>query len=497
MVEKILLLDVELDRESSASQLGKNWTHYPTGVLYLAAALKKEFPLLEIKVFHTSVYNNSIKELSNVLSTYKPELIGFRSLSRFKKQFADHVSLCKRLLPEAFLIAGGPYPSASYEEVFKKAPVDMVIIGEGEETIVEVVKALRNSFELPKNINGTVIKVDGIIYKNSERQFIENLDEIPFPDYGLIDLNSYKGLTNHAFTNTNECAYILSSRGCPFNCFYCHQLFGKKIRRRSSLNIVEEMKEKYHKFGIKEFVFLDDIFNVPLRECKETLKLMAKELPNDITIDFPNGLRADYIDAELICLLRTCGMKNIALAVESASPRLQKYIGKNLDIEKAYKNIDDISREFITTVFYMIGFPTETFEEAKMTIEFAEQLEYVSQPVLSILRVYRNTKIYDFLKPNSIQNEYIKNQEALDLQTKLKSNMYFYGDVFDDEIVPLNSKTINQLRLLWMKRVMMNKERIQNSNKILNKFLSQSEIELFYKDIFDDVKFDVKKLLRG
>ena len=223
---------------------------------------------------------------------------------------------------------------------------------------------------------------------------------------------------------------------------------------------------------------------------------MIAELPNDIAIDFPNGLRADYIDLELICLLRTCGMKNIALAVESASPRVQKYIGKNLNIEKAYKNIDDISREFITTVFYMIGFPTETVQEAKMTIEFAEQLKYVSQPVLSILRVYRNTKIYDFLNPNSIQDEYIKKQECLDLQTKLNSDMHFYGDVFNDEIVPLNSKSINKLRLLWMKKVMMNKERIENSNIILNKFLSKDEIDLFYKDIFDDVNFDVNKLLR-
>ena len=496
MVEKVLLLDVELDRESSASQLGKNWAHYPTGVLYLAAALKKKFPLLEIRIFHTSVYDNSIQALSNVLSTYKPDLIGFRALSRFKEQFVEHVLLCKKLLPKAFLIAGGPYPSASYEEVFSRTPVDLVIIGEGEQTIVEVVGALRNSLELPQKISGTVIKVDGEIYKNPERQFIENLDEIPFPDYSLIDIDAYKGLTNHAFTNTNKCAYILSSRGCSFNCFYCHQLFGKKIRRRSPINIVEEMKEKYHKFGIKEFVFLDDIFNVPLRECKETLKLMIAELPNDIAIDFPNGLRADYIDLELICLLRTCGMKNIALAVESASPRVQKYIGKNLNIEKAYKNIDDISREFITTVFYMIGFPTETVQEAKMTIEFAEQLKYVSQPVLSILRVYRNTKIYDFLNPNSIQDEYIKKQECLDLQTKLNSDMHFYGDVFNDEIVPLNSKSINKLRLLWMKKVMMNKERIENSNIILNKFLSKDEIDLFYKDIFDDVNFDVNKLLR-
>lgn len=496
MVKKILLLDVELDKKSLAGQLEKNWTHYPTGILYLAAVLNKEFPMIEVKVFHTPIYNDSICELKKILTSYKPDLVGFRALSIFKEQFFEHVFLCKTLLPEVFLVAGGPYPSISYNEILEKTPIDIVVMGEGEETIVEIVNSINDTGEISKNIQGTVVKKNQNIYKNAERKFIGDLDCIPFPDYSLIDINSYKGLTNHAFGKTDKCGYILSSRGCPYNCFYCHQLFGKKVRRRSPNNIVEEMKEKYYEFGIKEFVFLDDIFNVPLRTCKETLKLMLKDLPNDITLNFPNGLRADCIDFELVDLLGRCGMKSIALAVESASPCIQNLIGKRLDLDKAFKNIDAISREFITTVFYMIGFPTETYEEAESTIEFAHSLKYVAQPVLSVLRVYENTKIYDFLQPNDSQKEYIKKQEMMALQTKLWDDLWFYGDVFDSKVVPLNSKLINKLRLKWVKSVMLNKERLNNANKILKHFLSEEEIQLFYKDMFDDDKIDIKEILK-
>ena len=223
---------------------------------------------------------------------------------------------------------------------------------------------------------------------------------------------------------------------------------------------------------------------------------MLKDLPNDITLNFPNGLRADCIDFELVDLLGRCGMKSIALAVESASPCIQNLIGKRLDLDKAFKNIDAISREFITTVFYMIGFPTETYEEAESTIEFAHSLKYVAQPVLSVLRVYENTKIYDFLQPNDSQKEYIKKQEMMALQTKLWDDLWFYGDVFDSKVVPLNSKLINKLRLKWVKSVMLNKERLNNANKILKHFLSEEEIQLFYKDMFDDDKIDIKEILK-
>lgn len=495
MINRILLIDVELDKIAVAGQLKKNWIHYPTGLLYLAAFTKKQIPDINIQVFHTAIHENSRYELSELLISFKPDLIGFRTLSRFKNEFLEFAILCKKIC-NAIIIAGGPYPSISYDEILKYDCVDLIVIGEGELTFVEIVKEINAINKIPINLRGTIAKVNGNIIVNSPREYISDINILPFPDYDMININDYSGFSNHAFKDTAKCGYILTSRGCPYNCFYCHQLFGRKLRRRSSDNVVEEMLQKYYKYHINEFVFLDDIFNVPLTEGKNLLKKISSNLPKDIRIDFPNGLRADCIDDEFIELLKECGLINIALAVESASPKIQRVIGKNLNIELALKNIDNISRKFITTVFYMIGFPNETMDDAKETLAFAKVLKYVAQPVLSILRVYQNTKIYNYLKPTPTQKEYIQKQETLDLQTKLNEPMSFYGDVFSDDIVPLNSKLINNLRLQWMKNVLLDSERIRYSNRIMKNYLSDDEISLFYKDMFDDTNFDVCTLNR-
>ncbi|NIT57266.1 MAG: radical SAM protein, partial [Aliifodinibius sp.] len=264
------------------------------------------------------------------------------------------------------LIAGGPFASTSFNHILEHGLVDLIVIGEGEVTIIDVIRSINKSNAIPENIPGTAVKINGKVIKNVKRNFIENPDEIAFPDYDLINIDDYSGFRNHAFQETHKSAYIFCTRGCPYNCVYCHQFFGKKMRRRSAKNIIAEMREINTRYGLKSFVVLDDCFNVPLSRGKEVLKLIAKELP-DVRINFPNGLRADKIDDEFIDLLEMCNCVEIALAVETASPRLQKYIGKKLNLEKAKLNIDKISKKFITTVFFMVGFPTETYDEALMT----------------------------------------------------------------------------------------------------------------------------------
>jgi radical SAM superfamily enzyme YgiQ (UPF0313 family) len=500
-VTKILLLDVELDKSSQANQLEKNWAHYPIGILYLAAYIKKYLDVddVEIKIFHTAIYQNAFDELNRLLLTFQPDIIGIRALSKYKVEFNEYAKLLNEKCPEALLIAGGPYPSTNYDEIIKDNMVDIVCIGEGEATFLETVKEYICSRKIPIDIKGTAVKTGDVTTVNSSRELIANIDTIPFPDYDMININEYRGFSNHAFQDTSKCAYILCSRGCPFGCFYCHQLFGKKIRRRSPENIVDELVQKYYKYNIKEFVIIDDVFNIPLDECKRVLRLIINELPNDIRINFPNGLRADAIDNELIFLFKKCGLTSIALAVESASEKIQKLIGKKLDVEKAFDNIDNLSRQFITTVFYMIGFPSETEEDAEKTIEFALKLKFVSQPVLSVLRVYQNTPLCRLLAPTTEQLEFIRKQETLDLQTKINRPLCFYGDVFSDSVVPLNSNIINKLRMKWMKKVLLDSERLKNSQLILEMFLSKEEIETFYKDLFDNQNFDmdtIKKRIR-
>lgn len=496
-VHRVLLIDIELDKKSIANQLQKNWIHHPIGLLYLATYAKQKLPGIEFKIFHTATSEDSITEIRTIVNEFKPNVVGLRALSRYRKQFILISQVIRNMLPQVFVMAGGPYPSTEYDEVLELNAADIVSIGEGELSFVNILESYDESGRIPQNILGTVVKSDDkSIIVNSQQRYIVDLDELPFPNYNLIDLSKYKGFSNHAFQDSSECAFILSSRGCPYSCFYCHHFMGKKVRHRSSRNVVEEMCDRYYNWGIKKFVFVDDIFNVPINIGKGTLKLIKKELPNDIELNFPNGLRADQVDEEFIYLMEQCGVKSLALAIETASPRLQKFIGKNLNLEKAYHNIELISKRIITTVFFMIGFPTETFNEAERTLRFAESLINVTQPVLSVLRIYPDTPIFNYLLPTNSQMLYIKEQEILDLQTKLSEPLHFYGDVFDDKIVPLNSELINKIRFKWLKDVLLNKERLGNSYKMLSSFLDEINVEQYYKNMFDDEKLSLKNILK-
>ena len=354
MINKILLIDIENIVIKKKNTLTENWSQYPLGQMYLASSVNEVYPDIEIRIFHTFTSDNPIKDLISILRNFKPDVVGLRGLSVYKKDFHIVAKIVKKYCPEKYLIAGGPYPSIAFEEILASKVVDLVVIGEGEVTFKEVIQYLRNNGVLPLRLLGTATLVDGQIVKNQPREFISNIDSIPFPNYDLINFSQYIKAINQTFISGNY-ASMFTSRGCPFQCFYCHKLFGKKIRRRSPENIVEEMKQHYDERNIKNFVILDDVFNVPVDEAKQVLKLICKHF-SDIHLNFPNGLRADYIDDEFIKLLEACGTIQITLAVESANYRLQRYMGKNLDIDLAYLNIEKISQKFITTVMYIIGF---------------------------------------------------------------------------------------------------------------------------------------------
>lgn len=493
-IQKILFIDIDNDRRIlSDSQLYSNWGHHSIGLMYLASSLKEAFPDIFIKIFHTLVCNDPIKDIILLIKEFKPDLIGLRSLSIAKEQFKNISSIIKKTNPEIPILAGGPYSSSSSEDILLTLPIDLIVIGEGEITILNIVKEFNKANKLPLDIDGTAVLIDGKVKINSPQSPIKDLDKIPFPDYSLINLSDYKGISNHAFQTAEKSAFICSSRGCPYSCFYCHQLFGKKVRRRTAENIVLEMRQHIEERGIMDFIFVDDLFNVPMKTAKEVLSLIIKELPG-IRLNFSNGLRADQVDIEMIDLLEKAGTVHIAFAIESSTSRLQKLIGKNLDIAKATKIINEASKRFVVCVFFMIGFPSETFEEAMNTVSLAEKLEYVAEPSLSIVTVYKGTPLYNLLDPNEEQKKALIIQETNIFQPKLLSNTEtgFYGDIFPKDKVPLRGTDILEIRWEWIERVFNNQNRIQNSHKVLQKHLDKDTIIEFYRNLYDNPNFNYK-----
>ncbi|MEI6123568.1 MAG: radical SAM protein [Bacteroidota bacterium] len=496
MINRILLLDIDNFRDKNNLST-VYYSHHPIGLLYLVSAVRAQFPDIELRVFHTLTSDNPMQKIEWLIETFKPDLVGLRALSFAKESFKIIAEKIRHLCPDIPIVGGGPYASSSYNELLLSGLIELAVLGEGEATFVDLVGRFDHSNTLPTTVEGTAVVQASKVIVNAPRLPIQDVDTIAFPDYDFMDLNDYKGIKNHALQDASRSAFIMSSRGCRYACFYCHQLFGRKIRRRSSANVVEEMRQHIEKRGIYDFVFLDDIFNVPMPEAKALLGLIIKDLP-PVRINFPNGLRADFIDEEMLELFEQAGTVEMALAVETVNPRLQKLIGKHLDIEKARKTIHEASKRFITRVFFMIGFPSETFEEAMETIHFAASFVYAAQPTLSVLRIYNNSKLFKLLDPTPEQALALATQEKKVIHLEMFDNIEFYGDLFSAEKVPLKSVDLKELLYCWMHDVLINQNRIVKSHSVLIKHLDLEKQLEFYRSVFGRPKFnenDLQKLL--
>jgi anaerobic magnesium-protoporphyrin IX monomethyl ester cyclase len=195
------------------------------------------------------------------------------------------------------------------------------------------------------------------------------------------------------FYNSKKYMPIFSSRACPFKCSYCHHIFGKRFRGRSARNVLDELRELYHNHGIREFEFYDDCFNADKRRCKEILRLFASSEMEDATLQFPNGFRADILDDEIIELLGRARVFSISIGVESGSARIQKLIGKNVNLERLESSVAKVSRQGVLLHgFFMFGFPTETLPEMNQTIALAKRLE-IDTASFFILNPFKGTEL--------------------------------------------------------------------------------------------------------
>ncbi len=290
-------------------------------------------------------------------------------------------------------VFGGQHPTIQLTEVLSEDFVDLVCFGEGEETFGEVVDAVERGRD-PSNIAGIGFKDgSGEIRRNSPRTPIEDVDAIPLPAYELLDLDRYAVAESARHTPKYlRAIQIFTSRGCPWHCIYCHDLFGKKFRARSPEHVLAEMKLLYETYRIQEFMVEDDIFNFDMDRAKRICDMIV-ESGMKVALQFGNGVRLERLDEELIQKLAAAGTHHMCIAIESASPRIQKLMKKYL---KLYL-VRDISRwckkyGIETLGFFMIGFPTETDEEIRMTIRFACESE-LDEALFSIVIPYPGTEL--------------------------------------------------------------------------------------------------------
>jgi radical SAM superfamily enzyme YgiQ (UPF0313 family) len=288
-------------------------------------------------------------------------------------EFPEAVKQAARLKeahPGLKIVFGGAHPSGDPEECLKTGVVDYVVVGEGEIALAALLDALDAGRE-PEGIPGLWSISGGAVQQNVPAA-VPDIEQLPHPAYDQLDLDQYFRLDSPwHFPKSPRAVQFISSRGCPYRCSYCHTIHGKKYRGLSPEKVVDQMERLVRVHRVKEFMMVDDIFNFELERAKEICRLIIRR-KLDIHMQFPNGVRGDRFDEELVRLMKEAGAHYMAIAIETVSERYQKLIRKNLKIDKALQTIHWARKHDIEVCgFFMIGFPGETLEDVRRTVDFA------------------------------------------------------------------------------------------------------------------------------
>lgn len=322
-----------------------------------------------------------------------------------------------------------------------------------------------------------------MIIKTGKREQIVNFDYIPYPDRSLVDYDVYMKFRNEAaITN---CITIQGTRGCPFECAYCHKIWPKKHVYRTAENLIDEI-QIYYQMGVKRFAFIDDVFNLNRENSMRFFDLLIKKSIK-IDIFFPNGVRGDILDKAYIDLMVEAGVVYLAMALETASERLQKLVGKNLNIDKLHDNLSYLCQKYpqiITVLFMMVGFPTETEDEAFKTLNFIKSIKWIHFPRLHALTIYPNTE----MEKIALQHGVLK--ESIDASL----SGFYYGSPLT---MPFkNSHFLTELRAILLKDYWLNKERLNYVLPGQVKHLTEPELLAIYNDLFRTHFNNLGELLR-
>lgn len=362
---------------------------------YLAAFLRKnghEVRIIDATAPYKPVCPDGIKK---IIAEFKPNFIGVTlTITYIPQTYLFLKNLRKIGIP---IVAGGPHANCQPEEVLENG-VDIVAIGEGEETIFDLAEYFVGAKSL-KDIAGLCFKDEnGRIFYSSPRRLIEDLDSIPFPDFTDFPIKNYTGSED---VNSNPIFWsVFTSRGCPFDCIFCasHNVFGRTIRMRSARNIFEEIRELVDRFGLKKITFQDDEI---LCSRERFLELCDLILESGLKINMSIRTRIDSIDKEILLKAKSAGLTRISFGIESWNDDTLEKINKKYtvdDIHKKFKFIEETRFPYIA-FNNICGFPWETKKHMQKNLNEISKINKSIRYFISLATPipYPKTKLYNDL----------------------------------------------------------------------------------------------------
>lgn len=363
-------------------------SHYPLGLGYLQAYLE-EHGDHEVKSLYLNNVNYDIchAKIKKTIEEFQPEMIGISLMTHSRVSAYRTIEWVHENYPDMHIITGGMHVSVMYKKMVEKYPYTIAVIGEGEETLNDIVNTYEN--------NGNIEEVQGIAYHDGEkvvvtprRPLIQDLDTLPFPRHDLF-IHEGKKMAN-----------LLTSRGCPFKCNFCvlDHTSRRKVRFRSGEDIADEVEMILTNHPSIESIWIhDDAFMI---NKDRTLDFCEAIIRRGIKTSFVASARFNPIDENVVKKMEMAGFSHVLFGLESGAAEVMKGMRKGITKQHAIdgmKMFAEIAPSIKTTAFLIAGLPGETDETVEETIEFVQELQsinYTFYDDIGVCMIYPGTEIY-------------------------------------------------------------------------------------------------------
>jgi anaerobic magnesium-protoporphyrin IX monomethyl ester cyclase len=335
----------------------------PLGISYLAAVLEEHG--YKVDVVDCQINRPSQAELEEKFRALKPDIVGVTAATVTYYPALKILSAAKAADPKCVTMIGGPHVSVLDERTFTDSQdVDIVIRGEGEQTMLELVALVsEDKLDGLKDVLGVTYKQTGKITATADRPFIEDIDSLPRPAHHHFNMNRYK-------INSKVYMPIITSRGCPFNCAFClaSKMCGHGFRARSPQKVVDELEWLKDNFGAGAFAFYDDTFT---HDIDRAIAICDEMQKRNFILPWDCRTRVDRITPQLLAKLKATNCQLIHFGVESGSQELLNIMRKGTTVEQNAKAIKMVKEAgILVAISLVIGYPGETPEMLKQTVDF-------------------------------------------------------------------------------------------------------------------------------
>jgi len=348
-----------------------------TGLAYLAGYIRANSNVA-ITIIDAKFERLDFTMVLEKVRTINPDIVGLTAFTNEIKPAAFTAASIKKEIPQCVTLIGGVHVTAIPEETLKEfASFDIGVIGEGEETLLELVNTLRNKGNL-EDVKGIIYRVNEELKKTVPRPRIADQDSIPYPAWDLLP--------------PAKVYYVQSERGCPLNCIFCMNPNGRVARKRSIENVVGELNLLINNFNPNRISFGDELFSVDMPRTHQLLDAMIQ---NDIggKVKWDVQTHVLYVDYEMFLKFKKAKVDRVELGIETGDPDTLKKIGKGTNLDKIASAISAGRKAGVPIgTFFLFGQPNETIESLKRTVDLAVKINPVL-PMFGLMTPYPGTEV--------------------------------------------------------------------------------------------------------